>query len=58
MKPFIDFDYHENKLYKQAYSEYDNGVRMSRKERIETGHPEQPTEPIRRKFLISDIITL
>lgn len=57
MKPFLDFDYQENKLYEQAYSEYDNVVRMSRKERIEAGHSEQPTEPIRRKFLISDIIT-
>ena len=33
MKPFLDFDYQENKLYEQAYTEYDNVVRMSRKER-------------------------
>lgn len=55
MKPFLDFDYQENKIYEQAYSEYDNIVRMSRKERIEAGHSEQPTEPIRRRFIISDI---
>lgn len=40
MKPFLDFDYQENELYEQAYSEYDNVVRMSRKERIEAGHSE------------------
>ena len=55
MKPFLDFDYQENKLYEQAYSEYDNVVRMSHKERIEAGHSEQPTEPIRRRFIVSDI---
>ena len=55
MKPFLDFDYQENKLYEQAYTEYDNVVRMSRKERIEAGHSEQPTEPIRRRFIVSDI---
>ena len=55
MKPFLDFDYQENKLYEQAYSEYDKVVRMSRKERIEAGHSEQPTEPIRRRFIVSDI---
>ena len=55
MKPFLDFDYQENKLYEQAYTEYDNVARMSRKERIEAGHSEQPTEPIRRRFIVSDI---
>ena len=55
MKPFLDFDYQENKLYERAYTEYDNVVRMSRKERIEAGHSEQPTEPIRRRFIVSDI---
>ena len=55
MKPFLNFDYQENKLYEQAYTEYDNVARMSRKERIEAGHSEQPTEPIRRRFIISDI---
>ena len=55
MKPFLDFDYQENKLYEQAYTEYDNVVRMSHKERIEAGHSEQPTEPRRRRFIVSDI---
>lgn len=55
MKPFLDFDYQENKLYEQAYTEYNNVVRMSCKERIEAGHLEQPTEPIRRRFIVSDI---
>lgn len=55
MKPFLDFDYQENKLYERAYTEYDNIIRMSRKERIEAGHSEQPLEPIRRRFIVSDI---
>ncbi len=55
MKPFLDFDYQENKLYERAYTEYDNVIRMSRKERIEAGHSEQPLEPIRRRFIVSDI---
>lgn len=28
---------------------------MSRKERIEAGHSEQPQEPMRRRFIVSDI---
>lgn len=55
MKPFLDFDYQENKLYERAYTEYNNVIRMSRKERIEAGHSEQPLEPIRRRFIVSDI---
>ena len=55
MKPFLDFDYQENELYERAYTEYDNVIRMSRKERIEAGHSEQPLEPIRRRFIVSDI---
>ncbi|SPY34680.1 Uncharacterised protein [Porphyromonas cangingivalis] len=55
MKPFLDFDYQENKLYERSYAEYDNIMRMSRKERIEGGFPEQPTEPMRKRFLVSDI---
>ncbi|WP_304295673.1 DUF3987 domain-containing protein [Porphyromonas gulae] len=55
MKPFLDFDYQENKLYERSYAEYDNIMHMSRKERIEGGFPEQPTEPMRKRFLVSDI---
>ena len=55
MKPFLDFDYQENKLYERSYAEYDNIMRMNRKERIEGGFPDQPTEPIRNRFLVSDI---
>ena len=55
MKPFLDFDYQENKLYEQAYSEYENVVRMSRKERIEAGHSEQPTENRYEEDLLSPI---
>ena len=55
MKPFLDFDYQENKLYERSYAEYDNIMRMNRKERIEGGFPDQPTEPMRKRFLVSDI---
>ena len=32
IKPFLDFDYQENKLYERSYAEYDNIMRMNRKE--------------------------
>ena len=55
MKPFLDSDYQENKLYERSYAEYDNIMRMNRKERIEGGFPDQLTEPMRKRFLVSDI---
>lgn len=55
MKPFLDFDYQENKLYEQAYFEYDNIIRLSRKERLEASISEPPLEPIRKRFIVSDI---
>lgn len=43
-KAFLDFDYQENKLYKQAYSEYDNVIRMSRKDRSYRGRSLRATD--------------
>lgn len=55
MKPFLEHDYQENKSYERSYAEYDNAMRLNRKERLEGGFDEQPTEPIRKRFLVSDI---
>ena len=56
MKPFLDFDYQENKYYERAYSEYDKLIRLSRKERMDAGYSEEaPIEPIRKRFIVSDI---
>lgn len=55
MKPFLEHDYQENKLYERSYAEYDSAMRLNRKERLEGGFDEQPTEPIRKRFLVSDI---
>ncbi len=55
MQPFLDFDYHENRVYDRAYSEYGKMMQLSRKKRSESGYDEQPKEPTRKGFLVSDI---
>lgn len=55
MQPFLDLDYKENKAYDLAYAEYDRIMQLSRKERSESGITEQLKEPIRKRFLVSDI---
>lgn len=55
MKPFLEFDHLKNQEYERAYVQYDSLVRLSRKERAEAGSDENPIEPIRKRFLVSDI---
>lgn len=55
MQPFLEFDYKANKAYDLAYAEYEKVMQMSRKERTDSGMTEQPEEPIRKRFLVSDI---
>lgn len=40
MKPFLEHDYQENKSYERSYAEYDNAMRLNRKERLEGGFDE------------------
>lgn len=35
MKPFLDYDYEQNKLFEEQYSKFEEKMCMSRKERIE-----------------------
>lgn len=55
MQPFLELDYKANKAYDLAYAEYEKVMQMSRKERTDSGITEQPEEPIRKRFLVSDI---
>ncbi len=55
MKPFLDFDYQQNQEYEKAYAEYERQMCMSRKERTENGYEQFPMEPVRRRFLVSDV---
>lgn len=55
MKPFLDFDYQQNQEYEKAYVEYERQMCMSRKERTENGYEQFPMEPVRRRFLVSDV---
>lgn len=55
MKPFLDYDYHQNQVFEKALAKYDELMSMSRKERAESGEEQFPQEPIRKRFLISDV---
>lgn len=55
MKPFIDFDYRQNLEFGKLYAKYEQDISMSKKERQEAGSEDFPQEPIRRRFLVSDI---
>ena len=53
--PFIEHDYHHNKVYQERYSEYERTMAMTKKERLEADKDEFPEPPTRRRFLVSDI---
>lgn len=55
MRPFVEHDYEQNRIYEQQYREYEEQREMSRKERAEKGIEVCPREPVRRRFLVSDI---
>ena len=55
MKPFFDYDYRQNQEFEKALAKYDELMSMSRKERTESGGEQFPQEPIRKRFLISDV---
>lgn len=55
MRPFVEFDYEQNRIFEKQYLEYQDQLEMSRKERAEKGIDVCPREPIRRRFLVSDI---
>ena len=55
MKPFLDYDYQQNQVFEKALAKYDELMSMSRKERTESGEEQFPQEPVRKRFLISDV---
>lgn len=55
MKPFLDYDYQQNQVFEKALAKYDELMSMSRKERAESGEEQFPQEPVRKRFLISDV---
>ena len=55
MKPFLDYDYRQNQEFEKALAKYDELMSMSRKERAESGGEQFPQEPIRKRFLVSDV---
>lgn len=55
MKPFLDYDYRQNQEFEKALAKYDELMSMNRKERAESGGEQFPQEPIRKRFLVSDV---
>ena len=55
MKTFLDYDYKQNQEFEKALAKYDELMSMSRKERAESGGEQFPQEPIRKRFLVSDV---
>ncbi len=55
MQPLFNHDNNMNVRYKQECSEYERIMMLSRKEREEHGTTEVAQEPVRKKFIVSDI---
>lgn len=55
MKPFIKYDYLQNIEFCKLYAQYEEEISMSKKERTDAGIKEFPKEPVRKRFLVSDI---
>lgn len=55
MKPFVDFDHRQNQEFGKLYAKYEQDVSLTKKERTNEGLEEFPQEPIRKRFLVSDI---
>lgn len=55
MRPFVEHDYEQNRIYEKQFLVYQEQLEMSRKERAEKGIDVCPREPVRHRFLVSDI---
>lgn len=55
MKPFLNYDYKQNQEFEKMLAKYNELMSMSRKERADSGEEQFPQEPIRKRFLISDV---
>lgn len=55
MKPFLDYAYKQNQEFEKALAKYNEFMSMSCKERADNDEEQFPEEPIRKRFLISDV---
>ncbi len=55
MKPYLTYDYQQSIQFEQDYRRYEELMQMTRRERTEAGLTEYPQEPVRKRFLVSDI---
>lgn len=55
MQPLVNADWKNNLDYQKKYSDYQQAVAMSRKERVHAGFEQFPKEPKRLRYLVSDV---
>lgn len=55
MQPLVNADWKNNLDYQKKYSEYQQAIAMSRKERVHAGFEQFPKEPKRLRYLVSDV---
>ena len=57
-QPVIEHDYCQNQEYQKLYAEYERTIFMSKKERLGAGLDEFPQASVRRRFLVSENLSL
>ena len=55
LRPYFDFDNEQYRNFCEELNHYNKVMAMSKKERKEQGYETEPTQPIRHRFLVSDI---
>ena len=55
MRPLVNADWKNNQEYQRQYSRYQQAISITKRERIEAGFDALPLEPIRRRYLVSDV---
>ena len=55
MKALFQHDGEQHRIFKQQYSEYQQLLSLSKKEREEQGVSEQPEPPRQKRFVVSDV---
>ena len=54
-EPLFRFDKEQKEIYNEEYRKYESIMSLSKKERLEQGFDMFPKEPVRTRFLVSDI---
>lgn len=57
-QPFIELGYCQNQEYQKQYAVYERTISMSKKERLGAGLDEFPQASVRRRFLVSENLSL